>query len=70
VWPARNRELDARLEIHLSRGIQIDLVNRDVATMLVENRKGVRCQQVIVDLFGRMAVFEDKRDRSFRGGRK
>ena len=61
MWLAGKRELHARLEIHPGRGVQIDLVNRDVMTMLIKNREGVRCQEVIVDLFARTAVFEDGR---------
>ena len=55
--------------IHSGRGIQIDLVNRDVVTMLIKHHEGVRCQEVIMDRFGRTAVFEDKRNRRFRCGR-
>ena len=52
-------EVDACLEIRSGCCVHIDLANGDVATILIEDSEGVRCQQVIVDLLGTTAVLED-----------
>ena len=67
--PDGKREVDAGLEIGFGGCVHIDLANGDVATILIEDSEGVRCQQVIVDLLGRPAVLEDDESNRRSGGR-
>ena len=61
-------EVDTGVVIHLCRRDQIQLIKRDIAVALVENKKRGAGEQVVVNLLGRTAVGEDKGDGFLSGG--
>lgn len=55
--------------IHFLSGIQVELVKRNVAVMLVADVESGGCQSIVVNLLGRPPISEDESDRIFLGQR-
>jgi hypothetical protein len=55
--------------IHFLSGIEVELVKRNVAVMLVADVESGGSQCIVVNLLGRPAVSEDESDRIFLGQR-
>ena len=60
-------EVNARLVIHVFCCVQVKLVERNVTVVLVADVKHSPSHGVVVNLLGRSAVLEDKRDCVFIG---
>jgi hypothetical protein len=55
--------------IHFLSGIEVELVKRNVAVVLVADVESGGCQNIVVNLLGRPPVPEDESDRIFLGQR-
>src|SRR5947209_19515577 len=62
-------EFHAGFAVKPGCGSEVDLVHRNIATLLVEHRERLRGQQVIANLLVGAAVLEYKGDRRLRGSR-
>ena len=58
----RQVEVDACFAVGPLRSDQVEIVYRDLLVMLIEHRERGPAQDVVVDLLGWPAVFEDKGD--------
>jgi len=63
----RQSEVYASVVIHFLRCVEVKLIKRNVAMMLVADVERGACHGVVANLLGRPSVLEDKRDRIFVG---
>ena len=66
----RKLEIDACVTIHFLRCVDVELIKRNVAMMLVANVEHSACHGVVADLLRRPSVLEDKRDDLLVGQRR
>ena len=67
IGSARKLEIDTGVAVGLFGGFEVELADWNFAGMLVPDGNGVAAEEVVVDLLGGTAVFEDQDDGALGG---